>query len=158
MLIQQAFYSLSFLVLLSSAEFAFVAEAEHKQPKSTHSKSNKKSKGLPVSIPSASHPPLFAQPHQGSAKTPAHGYTCKDAIIPVEVSLFTTDLSIVAPRTQSELTGMITLLASTTGPHNVTDSFVRGQAKLETAYDIWGQICAPVGFKTKGVLEFVVHG
>jgi hypothetical protein len=82
---------------------------------------------------------------------------CKEQVLRVHVTADTMDIQIPAPRDQSQLTSLITEFTSQTS--NIT-SLVKKGPVLDTAYDIWTQLCVPAKFPRdgKGILEFTIHG
>lgn len=77
-------------------------------------------------------------------------------VVPVDVSAETIVLNLSPPSNQTELTGLITRVASETS--NVTAAIVGGTYNLDATYNIWSQLCVPAGFESGGVVEFTIHG
>lgn len=84
------------------------------------------------------------------------GSLCKEAILPVHVTVQTVNLDLARPNNQIELTALITRLTSESS--NVTSSITDGTTQLDAIYDIYTQLCVPSGFTAGGVVEFAIHG
>ncbi|PFH48441.1 hypothetical protein AMATHDRAFT_5789 [Amanita thiersii Skay4041] len=80
---------------------------------------------------------------------------CSEAIIPIGVIATVADFKLSPPKSQSELTGLVTRLASQNS--NVTVEIGTSTYQLNKSYDIWSKLCVPVHFK-RGTLEFAIHG
>jgi hypothetical protein len=82
---------------------------------------------------------------------------CIEKVVRVHITADTMDIQIPTPRDQSQLTSLITEITSQTS--NITSSVKKGP-ELDTAYDIWAQLCVPAKFPRdgKGILEFAIHG
>lgn len=83
-------------------------------------------------------------------------YTCKETMVPVNISAQTTTLNIAPPSNQTELSGLNGQLASLTS--NVTTSVSGNKTDLNASYKIFTELCVPDGFKEGGTVQFAIHG